>query len=353
MPNNKTYNILGQILFWVLIWFFITFMLLNAWENPSRYFSKIWTGFLGIGIVVGINLYYLLPHFFFKEKTAQFILFGIILILIVTLLLHWEALPWTDWLNDRNHQRMRTELKMRGDRRIHNGFKWLNRFMPFLIAFLGSTLFEIANYANRKGKEAAQSQKEKLETEIKFLRSQINPHFLFNSLNNIYTLTLMQSPKAPDNLLRLSEMLRYMLYDCEAEKVTLKKEVVYLKNYINLQQLKDSQGLNVNANIDESHPNLMIPPLLLIPFVENAFKHSKIEDYENGWIKIDLQTGENSLIFEVKNSIPKEEYTKDEVGGIGLENVQRRLALLYPQQHELLINKAQNDFSIRLQLNTL
>ncbi|MEN0049427.1 MAG: histidine kinase [Bacteroidota bacterium] len=344
--STSSSNLIGQTLFWILTWLFITFMLLNGWEKPGRYFSYNWIAFLGIAIVVVVNLRYLLPQYFFSQQKTLFVLLGILLIASITFLLYWEPFPWVEWWHPKGRRN-----PARRPSRVYNGFKWMNRFMPFLIAFLGSTLFEIANYATRKEKEAVQSQKEKLETEIKFLRSQINPHFLFNSLNNIYTLTLLQSDKAPENLLRLSEMLRYMLYDCEAEKVPLQKEIVYLKNYISLQQLKDSEGMNIQVNLEESQPNVFVPPLLLIPFVENAFKHSKIESQNEGWIEIDLKTNEKQLSFEVKNSIPSANYTKDEVGGIGLENVKRRLALLYPDKHQLAIKNKENQFTIRLQLD--
>ncbi|MEM0994837.1 MAG: histidine kinase [Bacteroidota bacterium] len=348
MPNNKAYNILGQTLFWVLTWMFVTFMLLNAWEDPQRYFSRIWISFLGIAIVVTVNLQYLLPKFFFSQQRTAFVLLGILLIVAITLFFYWDSFPWVEWLNEKT--RGGRPSKNTG-RRYYSGFRWLNRFMPFLIALLGSTLFEIASYVSRKEKEVVQSQKEKLETEIKFLRSQINPHFLFNALNNIYTLTLIQSKSAPENLLRLSDMLRYMLYDGEAKKVPLQKEIIYLKNYINLQQLKDSEGLNVTFELDESQPNLMVPPLLLIPFVENAFKHSQIEDQAEGWITIVLETTIDQLNFKVENSIPATDFKKDKVGGIGLENVKRRLALLYPNQHSLEIRSVNQVFTVELRLD--
>ncbi|MEM8526954.1 MAG: histidine kinase [Bacteroidota bacterium] len=343
-------NLVGQTLFWILTWLFITFMLLNGWEEPRRYFSRSWVAFLGIAIVVVVNLRYLLPRYFFSQRQVLFVLIGILLIAIITFLLYWEPLPWVEWWQPKGK---RSSLPRHLPSKVYNGFKWLNRFMPFLITFLGSTLFEIANYATRKEKEAVQSQKEKLETEIKFLRSQINPHFLFNSLNNIYTLTLLQSQKAPENLLRLSEMLRYMLYDCEAEKVPLQKEIVYLKNYISLQQLKDSEGMNIQLQLEDYQPNALVPPLLLIPFVENAFKHSKIEDQNKGWIEIELKVDAQQLIFEVKNSIPSASFAKDKVGGIGLENVKRRLALLYPKKHQLKIEKQEQQFAICLQLDLI
>jgi len=180
--------------------------------------------------------------------------------------------------------------------------RYLGLGMPIFTSFIGSALFEIAAFANRKEREAAVYQSEKLEAEIKFLKSQINPHFLFNALNNIYTLTLLKSDNAPDHLLKLSGMLRYMLHDCKAEKVPLHKEIAYLQNFIDLQMLKDSSGLNVKVHFDESRPNLNMAPMLLILFVENAFKHSKFEDLANGWITIGLRTGEHHIEFEVENS---------------------------------------------------
>ena len=222
--------------------------------------------------------------------------------------------------------------------------------MPFITSFIGSSLIVIGAYANRKEKEMIQLQKEKFETELKFLKSQVNPHFLFNALNNIYTLSVLKSDAAPENLLKLSAMLRYVLYDCKEPTVPLAKEIEYLRHFIALNMLKDSRGLNVKANLDESRPQLRIAPMLFIPFVENAFKHSKVEDLANGWIDIQLKTEDAAVILEVKNSLPKTGVTKNETGGIGLENVQRQLELLYPDRHELRIERGESTFGVYLKI---
>lgn len=188
------------------------------------------------------------------------------------------------------------------------------------------------------------------EANIDLLRSQINPHFLFNALNNIYTLTVIKSDQAPDNLLKLSGMLRYMLYDCKADRVPLQKEIEYLRHYIDLNLLKDSRGLNVEVDLDESRPQLPIAPMLLIPFVENAFKHSKVEDLNKGWIKIKLRTGDDNILFQVQNSVPDSHFTKDQAGGIGLQNVRRQLELVYPGRHELKIEAGLEVFSVELRV---
>ena len=170
-------------------------------------------------------------------------------------------------------------------------------------------------------------------------------------LNNIYALTVVKSDKAPDNLMRLSGMLRYMLYDSNDGKVPLNKEIEYLDNYINLAALKDSRGLNVNVDFDKGQPGMKVAPLLLIPFVENAFKHSKIEDLTNGFINISLKTNKEDLEFYIENSIPKIVSKKDKNGGIGLPNTKKRLDLLYPNKHLLSISEDEKVYSVYLKLD--
>jgi LytS/YehU family sensor histidine kinase len=215
---------------------------------------------------------------------------------------------------------------------------------------LGSALFHIARYATQKEKETVTLKAEKLDSEIKFLKSQINPHFLFNALNNIYTLTLLKHEKAPENLLKLSGMLRYMLYDCKAERVPLRKEVDYIRNFIELNMLKNKEPLKVDADINDYSPELLVAPLIFIPFIENAFKHSNIEDLDKGWIKISLKTPDNQIHFSVQNSVPKGDVSKDKEGGIGLNNVLRQLELIYPDKHHLTIEEGEHQFSIFLRI---
>jgi LytS/YehU family sensor histidine kinase len=216
------------------------------------------------------------------------------------------------------------------------------------MAFLLSTLLQVTRLFAIKEKESVQLRSEKLETELKFLRSQTNPHFLFNALNNIYTLTLIKSEKAPDYLLVLSDMLRYMLYECNAPKVGLEKEIGYIRHFISLNLLKDSRGLNVNFECGEIPDYLEIAPMLLIPLVENAFKHSKFEDKANGWININLKVTEESLNLNVQNSLPDSSHSTDNTGGIGLVNVRRQLELIYPDQFKLSIDEKDNIFSVEL-----
>ncbi len=334
------------MLFWGGLWALVPVILLGNWEFSERLISRSAVVWAGVALIVWANMEVFLPRLYFHKKQGAYVLAGLALVVGVTLLVGWEAAPWAEYFNRPGGGSGRG-----GGGRGNPGFKglkYLSLSMPYFTALIGSALFEVARFANRKEQEAAEFRSEKLEAELKFLKSQINPHFLFNALNNIYTLTLIKSDQAPDNLLKLSGMLRYMLYDCKADRVPLQKEIEYLRHFIDLHLLKDSRGLNVRVELDESRPQLSIAPMLLIPFVENAFKHSKVENREKGWIRISLKTSEEQLNFDVENSLPDQHFTKDEAGGIGLSNVRRQLELVYPDRHELNIETSADAFRVRL-----
>ena len=189
---------------------------------------------------------------------------------------------------------------------------------------------------------------EKLVSELAFLKSQINPHFLFNSLNNIYSLAYQKSEKTPEAILKLSEIMRYMLYESNENKVPLLEEIRYLKNYIELQKLRFKDKAYINFEVDEDIQDQKITPLILISFVENAFKHGVATDKENP-ITIVLNVSTNKLFFQVLNR--KNTQNKDETGGIGLQNVKRRLDLLYKGQYRLHIQDDKDIYSCELYLN--
>lgn len=176
---------------------------------------------------------------------------------------------------------------------------------------------------------------EKLSAELTFLKSQINPHFLFNSLNNIYALSYRQSSKTPEAILKLSEMMRYMLNESNELFVPLSREIAYIQNYIELQRLRFKDGGNVSLTIEGNLENRMIAPLILIPFIENAFKHG-IANNPDSPIVISIKLGDG-LDFTLSNL--KSRHNKDESSGVGLNNVHRRLNLLYPNKHSLQINE--------------
>ncbi len=181
-----------------------------------------------------------------------------------------------------------------------------------------------------------------------FLKSQINPHFLFNSLNNIYSLAYQKSDATPDAILKLSEIMRYMLYESNENLVSLEKEIIYLRSFIELQKLRFKENAQVILEVEGQVHQQHILPFILISFVENAFKHGLATDPENP-IHINISVFEDKLLFTIKNK--KSNLNKDQTGGIGMVNVKRRLDLIYPNQYKLTIENNTDDYSSELFLN--
>ena len=197
-------------------------------------------------------------------------------------------------------------------------------------------------------------QKEKANTELKFLKAQTNPHFLFNTLNNLYALTLYQSEKAPEVVLKLSDMLDYMLYQCKDDEVPLTKEIGFIQDYLDLESLRYGNKLTLNFTYHLHSPTVMIAPLILISFVENAFKHGASNIIKDSVIQIELTTNEEKLSFKVFNTIfanspdNKEDESRS---GIGFSNAQRQLELNYKDNYNLKSTKTDKDFQVLLNIN--
>jgi two-component system LytT family sensor kinase len=190
---------------------------------------------------------------------------------------------------------------------------------------------------------------EKLNAEVDFLRAQVNPHFLFNILNNLYALTLKKSELAPDVVLKLSAMMEYMLYDSNDEKVPLDKELSYLNNYVELERLRFSGGPKMELTMPEDLQGQKIAPLLLLPLVENAFKHGLSKQVENGWLRMRVDLDGGTLKMLVENNKP----TTIEIsgkGGIGLSNLKKRLELLYPDRYQLEVKDQAAQFKVTLSI---
>ncbi len=195
---------------------------------------------------------------------------------------------------------------------------------------------------------AQEKNREQLESELKFLKSQVNPHFLFNSLNNIYSLSYRNHPNATKMIASLSDIMRYLLYDCGTKRVKLKKEARLIENYIKLQNLSQEEALNVDFYEEGISNHHEVAPMLLINFVENAFKHSNILENSEAWININLIIENDVLNFSIRNSYIQS--SNQTAGGIGLKNTSRQLELNYPEKHKLEINKEKEAFEVTLKL---
>lgn len=221
-----------------------------------------------------------------------------------------------------------------------------------ILTLFVSSLYGLALEFIQRDRQEIKLKAANLKNELKLLRRQINPHFLFNAMNNLYAIVQLKPEKAGEFVLKLSDMLRYVTYDCQNDKVSISKEINYLNNYIYFQKWRDQNFQDIQLDIDLSLNSLQIEPMLLIPFIENAFKHSYDQNSKRQrWVKISLQNQDNKLVFEVSNNRSlsnTQEEIPDEYMGIGIENVQKRLDLLYKNKYQLQIEKDDNSFQIKL-----
>jgi two-component system, LytTR family, sensor kinase len=216
----------------------------------------------------------------------------------------------------------------------------------FYVAFSSALYLSRQWYVQRE--TLRQLTVDKLNTELEYLKAQLNPHFLFNSINTIFFQIDKHNTEARETLAKFSDMLRYQLYECNGNTIAIEKEIQYLKNYVELQRLRKDENYHVEFLVADSVAHFSVPPLLLMPFIENAFKHvSNFTDRKNE-IKITLSKMHQSLHLTVINTIDL--HTAQETGGIGLKNVQRRLELLYPNRYALKIKKEENSYQVTLTL---
>ncbi|MEM6806755.1 MAG: histidine kinase [Bacteroidota bacterium] len=279
--------------------------------------------------------YILLPSFFYKKK---YFLFFYCTALVITLLILLEELVL--------EQIFYPDTKGLG---FPGVFHTLLEVLPLISILSG---FKFAWDAISKQKEVDSLKEAMRESELQFLSSQINPHFLFNNLNNLYAYAIEASPKTPDIILELSSVLRYMLYECRSNFVPLKKEIEHLKNFSYLNQLQIEERGIVNFHTAEIPSNFVIAPLILIVFVENAFKHSQSSQTDNIQIDISIEISPSGeLAFHCRNNFHLISNTDKLSKGIGLENVRKRLKLLYPDQHKLLIEESDKEYDVYLSIN--
>lgn len=218
-------------------------------------------------------------------------------------------------------------------------------------AFVGALFITFKIFKDWRQRQADNFnlQKENTAAEMQLLKAQIHPHFLFNTLNNIYSFTLNKLPKAKQLVHNLNAIMYYMVNDCNVDFLPLNKEIKMLNDYIELEKVRYGTRLNIEVNIEGDYNNKLITPLLMIPFVENSFKHGTSKMLEDPWIRLFIQADENILHFSLTNGKPLNE-DQHQNGRIGLNNVKKRLELLYPDNHLLLIESTANTFTVNMQI---
>ncbi len=217
------------------------------------------------------------------------------------------------------------------------------------LVLLGATSLYVVKLLFKKQHNLSIVETEKLKLELNQLKTQIQPHFFFNTLNNIYSLSVQQSPGAPKMIEGLSSIMRYVIYECRHETVRLEQEVEFIRNYIYLENLRHTSMDLIDFSIQGEISNINIEPLLFMPLIENTFKHALGQNMREKWVKMVMSIDDNELIFQISNAKNlTATMTDDKYGGIGLMNVRKRLALLYPDKHELVIHDEPDTFTVTL-----
>jgi hypothetical protein len=280
------------------------------------------------------NYYLLIPRLYFTRKYTYFVLAVVACFFIVVLLPNFIY-----GFGELHDGPMRHPFEHKND-----GGHVVFAFTHNLLFFLAVTFFSIMLRVNNR---LRQTEKEKLDAELMYFKAQINPHFLFNTLNSIYSLALQKDDNTPEAVVKLSGMMRYVLTDASENLVPLHKEIVYISDFIELQKIRYGETVTVNFRTGEFPEGIQIAPLILIPFIENAFKFG-INPEENSAITIEIDATGKELHMKVVNFKVNLRREKEHAGGLGIENARRRLGLIYPEKHRLIINDNGKYFTVDL-----
>ena len=346
--KNKTAETAIHVVFWMVAYlFFITFFGRTN-QNYRMTFIFVSTLFPVAIATTYLLIYYLIPRYLLNGRPALFFLLLVYLIIITG----WisELISIFIFMQIANYQVQSM---------IPVSFDIFSLIVGLYFIILIAVAINQAKLAFRMQQQNAELEHKKLsaelklkEAELKLLKAQIHPHFLFNTLNNLYGLALEKSDLAPDLVLRLSDLLDYMLYQCSQPHVSLKNELKHLHNYIRIEQIRYGSGLKLEINQKGESDSLQIAPMLLLPFIENAFKHGISKQVSNPFVRISIDIQNEYLKFKIENSkangvSTEENYTK----GIGLKNVIKRLELLYKDKYKLDIVPENTFFTVNFEIS--
>ncbi len=328
---DRLFRLLFHLLFWGMLlgWPFLSSA---GNEEFRKYIIKVLPVSLTNIPLFFLNTEWLAPKLLRKRGVAPYLLSLLVLVAIFTVL----QLEMREWLLPSNGHPMRRHA-------------FITVVFVLMVTAIGTAYSLITGLASQE-KARQEERQERLQSELAFLRSQISPHFIFNILNSIVYLIRTRSAQAEPVTIKLSELMRYMLYESADAQVPLGKELEYLKNYVELQKLRFEEDVDIRLSVEGAPGGQYIEPMLMIPFVENAFKHG-VGLVREPVIDIELKIGESQLTFSVRNKVgPEAPEDKDSSSGIGLRNVRRRLELLYPDNHRLRLAREGEWFVAELQL---
>jgi two-component system LytT family sensor kinase len=339
-----------NISFWVAFTFFqlLRFFTADEFSTGEFLFSLrfyLLQSLLLCGVVYFNNLY-LIPTFFQKKKYAVYFLFLLLWMLLnakaVELFYDYFLKSYPEFFSD-------------AGRNISDMPYIAALFLVGLFLF-GFTMAKFANDYFVREDAVKQMEKKQVESELNFLKAQINPHFLFNTLNSIYSLALKKSEQTADVVLRLSDLLRYILYECNVDQISLGKEIETIKNYVELEKIRTCGADRIRFSVSGNPEGILVAPLIWIALVENAFKHGMGSLAKDGFVHVDMQITAEHVRFTCLNNYAANNPTETEVfqngGGIGLDNLKKRLRLLYPDRHRLIMEKKSDTFYVELIIKT-
>lgn len=333
-----------EILFWFFIFIFY-FSLGVGFSIPFGVFNVFSLG-VGAFIIVKFNNNYLFDKYYYRLKYFKYMILVVFFALLLSFIfcvietfLKVHPVHYKKILEHKNIFRLMI-------------LPFVFFFINYIVVFFLSSYLKLSKEQNIANLKIQELNKIQVETELKFLKTQINPHFLFNALNNIYSICYKEGGQASYKILELSDMLRYVLYDCRSDKVCLREEIEYLNNFVSFQKLKTLKKQNIIIDIDNNVLDCKIAPMILIPFVENCFKHSRIDSDPQAYVYLNIYTNNNELIIDIENSIPDKAPAKmlSQNNGIGLENVKKRINLIYGERANLKILNYNKIFSVNIKI---
>lgn len=342
----KLKTIVLHVLFWVLVWFFYRYFFSYNSDDTAYVF---WFSSFLVPLTMSVTyvmVYVLIPRFLLKREYKEFIKNSFYLLVvtayIITLLLYGFLYFYLD-------------MKISMMPPMSKNFTFILILVMLVVGAVSSIRILDQNFKTISRNKELQNkilaaQLELKEQELHYLKSQIHPHFLFNTLNTIYGMAIKQSKQTPELILRLSNLLDYILYQISKPRVALKEEILHIEEYLELERIRFKDTLLVNLNYGDIGEHIEIAPMLLIPFVENAFKHGSIID---GYLKIDIdaKVEKDKLFFWIRNTTLNHGNSRE--SGIGLDNTIKRLDLHYADNYELSQNLADNVFEVKLVINNL
>ncbi|MGI8583751.1 MAG: sensor histidine kinase [Chitinophagaceae bacterium] len=342
-PNNFIFSSRYRVWRHILLWVFQSLWITLAWTSSYPFLSALLVQLIWLPVYMLYCypfIYWVLPRLLLKGRYVQF----------AVIVLFWVFAGWYVNYYFRLYISIPFQELMEITKINRNPGQQGNFFTLIAVWCFASTCVLFKHWL-RKQQEWLQAEKEKVSAELQLLKAQVHPHFLFNTLNNIYSFALENSPKTPELILKLSSLLSYMLYDCKAEQVLLEKEIEVMKDYVDLERERYGNKIEISWRIEGEVEDKCIAPLLLLPFLENAFKHGTSEQLEKPWLSFDLVVKQNLMKCKVVNS--KNEFVPVSQHGIGVENVKKRLAFLYPGKYELKINDEGDFFVVSLLLELM